>query len=352
MQLGLETFSYLPWFMAGRMDVFGFIRRCRELGLDGVQLNIGVPQDNWGMLGGADPARLRAVRALCEELGLFIEVDTRTYDRDTLEQAIRISAMLGADILRTYVSVPGELGGAELQSYMAPNGGLARDLRESVAVIRSLLPLCKGAGVRLAIENHEYETSSQVMDLVRAIDSESVGTLIDTGNMMTVWEDPAKAVAAMAPRALSTHFKDHAVIVDRGEPWVVGVPLGKGSIDLPACYGILAGQSPLARLCIEVCYGYRARFRVPQEHGAGERLGDGAFRVIPPPYDPSCLAPHPNYLNPASLPASECEQFLDWCDRAVADSVAYVKRLVHQPEPGRRGLPPHDRHPVAETTVH
>ena len=98
MLLGLETFSYLPWFMAGRMDVFGFIRRARELGLDGVQLNIGISQDNWGMLGGADPARLKAVRALCEELGLFVEVDTRTYDRDTLVQALQISAALGADL--------------------------------------------------------------------------------------------------------------------------------------------------------------------------------------------------------------------------------------------------------------
>ncbi len=30
MLLGLKTFRYLPWFMAGRMDVFGFIRRTRE----------------------------------------------------------------------------------------------------------------------------------------------------------------------------------------------------------------------------------------------------------------------------------------------------------------------------------
>lgn len=333
MKLGLETFSYLPWFIAGRMDVFGFIRRCRELGLDGVQLNIGVPQDNWGMLGGADLARLRAVRTLCEELGLFVEVDTRTYDRTTLVEALRISAALGADTLRTYVSVPADLHGAELHTYMAPGGGLERDLRESVPVLRSLLPLCEQTGVRLALENHEYETSAQVMDLVRAIDSEWVGTLIDTGNMMTVWEDPGTAVAAMAPRALSTHVKDHVVIVDQDEPWVVGVPLGRGSIDLPACCGLLARQPPLTRLCIEVCYGYRAPFRIPEDRGAGERLGRGAFRVVPPPYDPSCMAPYPNYQNPALLPEAECEQFLAWCDRAVIDSVAYVKHLVHQPAP-------------------
>ena len=327
MLLGLETFSYLPWFIAGRMDVFGFIRRSKELGLDGVQLNIGVPQDNWGMLGGADPARLKAVRALCEELGLFVEVDTRTYEPNTLTEALRISAALGADTLRTYVSIPDDLRGAALSEYMRPDGGLARDLEAAVPAIRSVLPLCKQLDVRLAIENHEYETSAQVVELVRILDSEWVGTLIDTGNMMTVWEDPAAAVTAMAPWALSTHFKDHAVIVEQSEPLGVGVPLGRGSIDLPACYRILAGQTALKRICIEVCYGYRVPFRDPEARGAGGRLGSGAFRVAPPPHDPACFAPYPNYQNPASLPQPEGEQFLQWCDRAVADSVAYVREL-------------------------
>ena len=327
MLIGLETFSYLPWFMAGRMDVFGFVRRARELGLDGVQFNIGVPGDNWGMLGGAEPARLKAVRALCEELALFVEVDTRTYDRDTLVEALRISAALGADTLRTYVSAPEDLSGAGLRDYMRPDGGLARDLAAAVPVIRSVLPLCAELGVRLALENHEYETSAQVAHLVRALDSEWVGTRIDTGNMMTVWEDPAAAVAAMAPWALSTHFKDHAVIVEQGAPWVVGVPLGRGSIDLPACYRILAGQTALKHICIEVCYGYRVGFRAPEAQGAGGRLGSGAFRVAPPPLDPACFAPYPNYLNPARLPPPEGERFLQWCDRAVVESVAYVREL-------------------------
>lgn len=327
MRIGLETFSYLPWFMAGRMDVFSFIRRTHALGLDGVQLNIGVAADNWGALAGADPERLRAVRALCEELGLFIEVDTRTYDWDTLVDALSISEALGADTLRTYVSIPDDLHGDALQAYMLPGGGLARDLAAALPVIRDIIPLCKRAGIRLAIENHEYETSAQVVKFVRALDSEWVGTLIDTGNMMTVWEDPAKAIAHMAPWAVSTHFKDHAVIVEDGMPLVVGVPLGRGSIDLAACYRLLAERTTLTRLCIEVCYGYKAGFRLPEERGAGGRLGHGAFRVMPPPYDPAIVAPYRNYQNPASLPANECEQFLRWVDDAVVESVACVKRL-------------------------
>jgi hypothetical protein len=131
----------------------------------------------------------------------------------------------------------------------------------------------------------------------------------------------------MAPWALSTHVKDHAVIMDGTDPVVVGVPLGRGSIDLPACYRLLAEQTTVTRLCIEVCYGYRAGFRLPEARGAGERLGSGAFRVSPPPHDPACIAPYPNYQNPASLPPPEGEQFLQWVDDAVVESVAYVREL-------------------------
>jgi sugar phosphate isomerase/epimerase len=333
MQLGLETFSYLPWFMAGRMDVFGFVRRAKELGLDGVQLNIGVPQDGWGMLGGDDPARLQALRALCDELGLFVEVDTRTYDPDTLTRALEITAALGADTLRTYVSFPDDLRGDALRDYMAPGGGLDHDLQASVPVLRNLLSLCERLGVRLALENHEYETAAQVIDLVRALDSAWVGILIDTGNMMNVWEDPVAAVAAMAPWAVSTHVKDAVVMLDGNEPMVAGVPLGRGSIDLPACCRLFATASPLTRLCIEVCYGYRAGFRVPEGRGGGGRLGEGAFRVLPPPYDPSLVAPYPNYQHPAHLSPADGEQFLRWVDDAVAESVRYMQTLTRAEHP-------------------
>lgn len=40
MKIGLETESYHLQFISGRMDVFQFIRKTAELGLDGVMLNI------------------------------------------------------------------------------------------------------------------------------------------------------------------------------------------------------------------------------------------------------------------------------------------------------------------------
>lgn len=40
MKLGIETESYHLFFQQGVMDVFDFINKATELGLDGVELNI------------------------------------------------------------------------------------------------------------------------------------------------------------------------------------------------------------------------------------------------------------------------------------------------------------------------
>ena len=40
LKLGLETESLHLWLQHKRMDIFGFIEKAHELGLDGVQINI------------------------------------------------------------------------------------------------------------------------------------------------------------------------------------------------------------------------------------------------------------------------------------------------------------------------
>ena len=304
MLLGLETFSYHRWFGRGSMDVFAFVDRCGELGLDGVQLNVNGP--NLGHFGGGDPGRLREVRQLVDQHGMFVEIDSRGTDPQHLAAMLGICHAVGADVLRTYASCGGDL---------------AQELAEAPGHLRQVLPMCADLGVRIAVENHEYETSQDVLEVVRRVDSEWVGTHVDTGNSMMAWEDPVAAVAALAPLAVSSHFKDHIVIMDQ-EPLVVGVTLGTGSIDCAECFRILAEESPLERLIIEVCYGYSAPFRRPQERGAGARLGEGAFRLVDGPFDPSWVLL--NHGQDSSVPR---DRILEWQHESVVESVAFVRSL-------------------------
>jgi hypothetical protein len=132
------------------------------------------------------------------------------------------------------------------------------------------------------------------------------------------------------------------VIMVNNQPMIVGVPVGKGSIDCVEAFRILAEESPLERISIEVCYGYIAPFRVPEDKGYGARLGQGSFRIHRPPYDPTVVAPYLlrsldkglalesfAWQELAEVASSEAErqELLALQDQAVVDSVEYVKKL-------------------------
>lgn len=302
MQLGLETFSYHLHFGFGRMEIPGFIRRCAELGLDGAQLNLG----QLGPYLRAGGTR-QEVRELAVELGLWLELDTRGTDPQHLTNMLHLCDAVGADVLRTYASC---------------GGVLADELAQAPADLRAVVPLCQELGVRIAFENHEYETSADILRVVEQVGSGWVGTHVDTGNSMMVWEDPAAATRALAPLAVTSHLKDHVVIVEDGLPLVVGVTNGTGTAECAECFRILCEESPLQRVVIEVCYGYSAPFRRPESKGAGGRLGEGAFRVVEGEHPLSWLCPHPG-----RVPVEQREELLAWQEASVAESLAFVRSL-------------------------
>ena len=325
MLLGLESFSYHLAFGYGKMDIFDFIRKTVEFGLDGVEIN--VEGDDLAHLGSEDPGFLAEVRALTEAHDLYVELDTRDTNPQNLTRVLKICNALGAGRMRVFSSMGGDV---------------QAELGQAVKDFRQVLPLCTDYGIKIAYENHEFETSHDVLKVVREVDSEYVGTHVDTGNSMMVWEDPIEAITNMAPYAVSTHFKDHIVIMLNEQPMVVGVPLGTGSTNCAECFRILSEQSPLERINIEVCYGYIAPFRLSEAEGYGGKLGEGAFRVYPPPYDPAVVAPYVlrtleddlglesfewEKLAERARSEAEREELLALQEKAVVDSVSYVKKL-------------------------
>lgn len=305
MLLGLETFSYHLALGRSQMDIFGFIERTRELGLDGVQVNIGPARNTFGHLGSDDPGFIREVRAAVESAGFFIEIDTRGTDYDFLTRVLKLCSAIGADVLRLY-SVPG--------------GDMSEVLQRAAADLARIVPVCADLGVRIAFENHEHETSADILGVVRQVDSRWVGTLVDTGNAMMVWEDPVQAVRNLAPFAVSSHFKDQVVYEEAGEPVVAGVTLGQGNTNCEESFRILAEESPLDRINIEVCYDYRAPFRRPV--GPDSQSESEAFRLIEGPHDPRFIAPPLARRTP-----DEDQKMVAWQNDAVRESVRFVKEL-------------------------
>jgi len=310
MKIGLETESYHLQFITGRMDIFGFIRKTAELGLDGVMINI-VPWpglSGWGTLESFEPEYLERVRKEIQKYGFFAEIDTNGSDPEHLKEVIKASHRIGADVIRTYTCL-GEYDPERLKK--APGD------------IKKIVPLLEKYRIKLAVENHEEELTDEVIQIINEVNSPWVSAHCDVGNGMMAWEDPVEAVRKLAPYAFTTHFKDHIIIHDGEDYRVCGVPVGTGNIDTEECFKILVEKSTLTRINVEMCFPYAANFK--RELGAGGvfAVGEGAFKVEQPPYDLSVIKPLDYYYPPKEL----LEQMIEDQEKGTIQSVKYTLAL-------------------------
>lgn len=345
-RIGLDTESLHLWFQNKRMDIFGFIEKAHELGLDGVMINL-IKDYNldpeWGTLESNDPAHLAKVKALLDKYHMYAEFATKGLEYAHLKSVLEAAEAVGADIVRTYIPIT--LGSAQNRE----TGGDGRyDLgkirldfdpevyEEAVVSLKKVVPLLKQHRIKLALENHEYETSEELVRVVKAVDSPWVGLHYDFGNSMMVWEEPLKAAENMAPYTLTTHFKDHIIIPcpeDKYGYVVCGVPAGNGHIDLKSCLKVMMDNSTLTRLNLEMCYPYCAQFKRSKGTGGVEELGEGCFRIEEPLYDPAVIQPK-QYYYPQEVSQELLEELLGKQMDGVRTSAEYTKKLCREYERG------------------
>ncbi|MGX7059620.1 sugar phosphate isomerase/epimerase family protein [Vagococcus humatus] len=311
MKLGLETESYHIHFQHGRMDIFDFIEKTVELGLDGVQINI-IEDLNlnpeWGCLGSNDPDHLKKIKTLLDKHQLYCEIDMRGVEKEKMVQVIDVANVLGAKVIRTYIN-KGHFDPVKTQ--------------QAVDKILSIEPLLKKNDIHLAIENHEEEIADEVVELIEKVNSPYVGCLCDIGNGMMAWEDPKTTVDKLLPYAKTTHFKDHIVIKDGDQLRVSGCPIGYGNIDTDYCFKKIVEETDLTHINIEMCHPYVSYFKRPLGLGGVEYLGEGAFKIEEPYFDPAIIKPMETY-HPS---AENLEMMLKAQDEDVKKSVTYMKKL-------------------------
>lgn len=339
LKLGLDTESLHLWFQNQRMDIFGFIDTAHDLGFDGVMINILKDYNldpDWGTLGSSDPAHLAAVRERLERYHMFVELATKGVGREHLERVIQAADALGADIIRTYVPITlnsriqrrdgseGKYDLAKVRGDFDP-----KVFEQAAESLKEVIPLLRKYRMRIALENHEYETSQELVEVVRRIGSPFIGLHYDFGNSMMAWEEPLKAAQNMAPYTFTTHFKDHIVI-----PWpeeacghvVCGIPIGQGHINLAECLRAILDGSAITRLIIEMCYPYCAQFKRSPGAGGVAGVGAGCFAVEKPLYDYSVLKPG-QYYYPQEVSQELLEELLKKQMDGVKDSLAYTRKL-------------------------
>lgn len=317
MKIGLDTESCHLLFHNGLMDIFSFIKKTADSGLDGIMINIigGMEGDNekyihpkWGCLGGSDPVHLEKVRKEIQKYGLYAEVAMRGIDSEALAEAVEVSNKIGADLLRTYCCF------GKYDSEI---------LKKAPENFKKIVPLLKKYRIKFAIENHEEETADEIIDIIKKVDSPWVGSHCDIGNSMMAWEEPSTAVNKLAPYSFTSHFKDHIIIPDGDEYKICGVPLGKGNIDIEECFKILFEKSTLTRINIEMTYPFLSIFKRKKGTGGVFELGKGSFKIENPVFIFEKHMPNDYYYPPKEY----LEMMIEEQKKGLEKSIIYMKQI-------------------------
>ena len=126
-------------------------------------------------------------------------------------------------------------------------------LPEIADYCRTVTEYAAGKGIRTMTENHGFfcQDSDRMEKLVTAVNHPNYGILIDVANFLCADEEPASAVARLAPYAFHLHVKDFhyksAQEPDPGEGWFTsranhrlrGAIIGHGVVPVRKCLEIM-----------------------------------------------------------------------------------------------------------------
>ena len=244
MKIGISSYSFAKHMKNTGCDLFEVCRLAKEIGFEAIEFID---------LGAEDPiAMARELRAYCAEIGLTIASHTIGADLlngdeeeilKNLYRYIDIAEALGAPLLRHDVC------------YSLPEG---MDWEEAIPVIapriRKVTEYAAAKGIRTCSENHGYifQDSVRMEALIRAVDHENYGWLVDVGNFLCADEYPLEGVMRALPYVIHAHVKDF-LYRKKDELYVVpngffntrngnllrGTVLGHGDVPVAACVKLL-----------------------------------------------------------------------------------------------------------------
>ena len=212
--IGLSTYAFF-WQHSERaphpLDLPAMLRRTRELDAQVFQIC------DYAPLLRCSDAELCALRQLAAELGIVLELGTRGVLPEHLENFLRLADTLAVKVVRSMVNT------AEHRPSLA----------EAQRLLAQVLPAYEASGVRIALETYEQLSTRDLVSLVEAIGSTSLGICLDPANCVAALEYPRDVIDRCAPYVLDVHVKDFAFTRRGG--WVgftlEGVELGIGLLD-------------------------------------------------------------------------------------------------------------------------
>jgi sugar phosphate isomerase/epimerase len=247
--MGIGTAAYMQ---RGRADqkierahrfteTLNFLEHCHSEGAAGIQAPLTELSKEYA----------GRVRAKAEEYGMYVEVSARlpkndAEDLEVFERTVQATKAAGASVIRTVM-----LGGRRYETFKTLD-----DWKEFTRVSwRSLSraePVLRRHKVRLALENHKDWRIDEMLKILKRIESEWVGVTVDTGNNMSLLEDPLDTVKAFAPYATAVHLKDMGIEAYKDGFLLAEVPFGAGCLDMAAIVNTIRSARPEVRFTLEM----------------------------------------------------------------------------------------------------
>jgi 3-oxoisoapionate decarboxylase len=131
--------------------------------------------------------------------------------------------------------------------------GLEKHIAETVKVVKRNRSRLVDAGVKLAIENHAGDMQGRELKaLIEEAGPECIGACLDTGNAVWTIEDPMATVEALAPYALTSHFRDSYVFTSPQGIAVQWTRMGDGNVGMEDLIKTYVAKAPGKAVSLEV----------------------------------------------------------------------------------------------------
>jgi sugar phosphate isomerase/epimerase len=207
------------------------VQRTIDIGVHVVHFLDNLPLDSF------DNQMLDRARDLAQEHNVEVEVGTRGTEPEHLRKYLSIAQRMGARLLRT-------MGGW----HKAP-----APVDQIKANFLKVLPEFSDAGVRIALENYEAYSTSDIAAIVREIDNASLGVCLDLTNSFAAMESAEEILGNLAPFTISVHLKEFTV--ERLEYLMGfafrGKPTGQGVLPLTKIFESLLAKSRKTNVIVE-----------------------------------------------------------------------------------------------------
>jgi sugar phosphate isomerase/epimerase len=190
----------------------------------------------------------REVRRKKEQLDLYVEIQTFLPREDpaVFEHAVKVAKEAGASSLRVVC-----LLGRRYEMFDSRDqwNEAVKGFHRQIA---AAVPIVERHKMPLGIENHKDWHVDEQVALLKQYSSEYVGVSLDTGNNLSILDDPEETVEKLAPYTFNTHFKDMGAQETETGFNLSEVPLGEGILDLPRMVRAIRAARPDVTFSLEM----------------------------------------------------------------------------------------------------